>query len=256
MKDLALRALLPLFVVVFGATPVAADEEESPRLITVNGEAEIKVTPDEVIITFGVESLAAKLEAAKTANDEIVARALEVARKRGIEDKYAQTDYFRVETEYDRKSGVGYVLEGYWVRRNVVVTLRDLSKFEDLVSDMLEAGVNHVHGVDFRTTELRKHRDRARSLAIQAAREKATMLADALGQRIGRPRTISEGYAGWWSWYGRGWGPSWRGRMSQNVIQEAPGRSEGGGTLAPGQIAVTANVTVTFELVDTSPQTE
>jgi uncharacterized protein YggE len=137
----------------------------------------------------------------------------------------------------------------------VVVTLRDLSKFEDLVSDMLEVGVNHVHGVDFRTTELRKHRDRARSLAIQAAREKAVMMSGELGQRIGRPHNISEGHAGWWSWYGRWWGPSWRGRMSQNVIQEAAGGA-GGGTLAPGQIAVTANVTVTFELADTLPPTE
>lgn len=255
MKDLALRAFLSLFVVGVGATRVAAHEEESPRLITVTGEAEIKVTPDEVIVTFGVESLAEKLEAAKTANDEIVARALEVARRHEIEDKHVQTDYFQVETDYDHTSGRGYVLEGYWVRRNVVVTLRDMSKFEDLVSDMLEAGVNHVHGVDFRTTELRKHRDRARSLAIQAAREKGVMMAGELGQRIGRPHSISEGRAGWWSWYGRWWGSSWRGRMSQNVIQEAPG-GMGGGTLAPGQIAVTANVTVAFELVDALPPTE
>ncbi|UCG34356.1 MAG: SIMPL domain-containing protein [Phycisphaerales bacterium] len=255
MKDLAFRALLSLFVVAVGTTQVAAHEEESPRLITVNGEAEIKVTPDEVIVTFGVESLAAKLEAAKTANDEIVARALEVARKHGIDDKHVQTGYFQVETDYDHTSGAGYVLEGYWVRRNVVVTLRDLSHFEGLVSDMLEAGVNYVHGVDFRTTELRKHRDRARSLAIQAAREKAVMLAGELEQRIGRPHSISEGHAGWWSWYGRWWGSSWRGRMSQNVIQEVAGGT-GGGTLAPGQIAITANVTVAFELADALPQTE
>jgi uncharacterized protein YggE len=119
----------------------------------------------------------------------------------------------------------------------------------------LKAGVNHVHGVDFRTTELRKHRDRARSLAIQAAREKATMMAGELGQRIGQPHSIREGHAGWWSWYGRWWGSSWRGRMSQNVIQEASGGT-GGGTLAPGQIAITANVTVTFELLDALSQTE
>jgi len=60
-------------------------------------------------------------------------------------------------------------LKGYSVQKTIVVTLSDLSKFEDLLSGVLEAGANYVHNVEFRTTELRKHRDQARALAIQAA---------------------------------------------------------------------------------------
>ena len=58
----------------------------------------------------------------------------------------------------------------------MVITLGDVSRFEDLLSDTLLAGANHVHNVEFRTTELRQHRDAARALAIQAAREKAEAL--------------------------------------------------------------------------------
>jgi len=51
---------------------------------------------------------------------------------------------------------------GYFVRKNISITLKDVSKFEQLLSNVLQAGVNYVHGIDFRTTELRKHRDEAR----------------------------------------------------------------------------------------------
>ena len=63
-------------------------------------------------------------------------------------------------------------------------------KFEDLLSDALEAGVTHVQGIEFRTTELRKHRDRARSLALKAAQEKAELLADGAGRKIGKAISI------------------------------------------------------------------
>jgi Protein of unknown function (DUF541) len=55
----------------------------------------------------------------------------------------------------------------------------------------------HVYGIEFRTCGLRKHRDAARGLAIQAAREKAIALAGELGQEVGRPIDIREEYKGW-----------------------------------------------------------
>jgi len=104
--------------------------------------------------------------------------------------------------------------------------------------------------VDFRTTELRKHRDEARALAIKAAQEKAAALAGELGQTIGQPITISENQSSWWSWYGSWWGYRWGGSATQNVVQNAGGSGAtlGDSALAPGQIAVNASVTVEFEL--------
>jgi uncharacterized protein YggE len=113
----------------------------------------------------------------------------------------------------------------------------------------LEAGATHVHGVQFRTTELRTHKDQARSLAIKAAREKAVALAGELGQGVGQPQQIHEDQSGWWSPYSSWWGPGWGGMMTQNVIQNAATEGYVGDSgLAPGQIAVQARVTVSFAL--------
>jgi uncharacterized protein YggE len=73
-----------------------------------------------------------------------------------------------------------------------VLEIRDTSIFEDILSDILEAGANYVRDVIFRTTELKKYREQARSHAITAAREKAVKLAKELGQKVGKPYIIQE----------------------------------------------------------------
>ena len=224
-------------------------QSHEPRLITVTGEAEVRVVPDEVILTLGVETWDKNLEMARSENDEIVKRVLALAADYDIPPEHVQTDYIGIEPRYKD----GYYEErdfvGYFVHRTIVITLRDLSKFEGLLSGALTAGVNYVQGIEFRTTELRKHRDEARSLAIQAAREKATALAGELGQKVGEPQTIQENQSGWWSGYSAWWGSRWGGSMSQNVIQETGGTAwTGEGSVAPGQVGVNARVTVSFEL--------
>ncbi len=220
-----------------------------PGLITVTGDAEVRVVPDEVILTLGVETWDKELRIAKRQNDERVKAVLALARLAGIESRHIQTDLISLEPRYQD----GYEREnliGYFVRKTIVITLKDISQFEDLLTGLLEADVNYIHGIQFRTTELRQHRDQARALAIKAAREKAEALAGELEEQVGKPRTIREDQAGWWSGYGAWWGSRWFGGPAQNVIQEVGGNDLAGsdGALAPGQITVRARVTVTFEL--------
>jgi uncharacterized protein len=222
-------------------------QDASKRTISVSGESEIRVVPDEVVLTLGVETFDADLQASKADNDARVAAILAAMRERRVPDERVRTDFLQLEPRYrsqtDRLIPVGYV-----VRKTIVVTLREVATFDAVLGAAVAAGATHVHGIDFRTTELRAHRDRARALAIDAAREKAEAMAGRLGQRVGPPLTIAEGHSGWWSGYGSGWGA--RGSaMTQNVVQDTGGEGAGDGTISPGQIAIKGNVTVTFELI-------
>lgn len=234
-------------VTVLSSSPVVA-AEVAPRTISTAGEADVKVVPDEVTLTLGVETNDKDLETAKSQNDARVKKILAAARDAGVDPRHMKTDYLNLEPRYDSRNNERVFL-GYWVRKTLTITLKDVAKFEDVLGRSLAAGANYIHGVDFRTTELRKHRDRARSLAIQAAREKAIALAGELGQKIGKPRSISEGGSGWYSGYGSWWGSHWGNYASQNVVQNAGGSSSSeDGALAPGQVSVRASVSVTFEL--------
>jgi uncharacterized protein len=230
---------------------ISAQAQFGPRLepnsISVNGEAEILVAPDEVILTLGVETFNKILKPAKSLNDELIKKTISVAKGYGIPGEHIQTDYISIEPRYDH-GNPALTLYGYFVRKTVVIRVKDISKFENILSDALEAGVTHVHGVEFRTTELRKHRDQARTLALKAAREKAELLARGAERQIGKALSIGEASFGYWSSYGSGWGRRYGGAV-QNVTQDFGGVSMGSdSSIAPGQISIRANVSASFAL--------
>ena len=193
MRKLSSILLLTITMLTV-SIPALAQEAQRPRLITVTGDAEVRVVPDEVILNLGVETWSKDLKAAKTENDQRVQKILQLAKTFGIESKHVQTDYISIEPRYeDQWEHRNFI--GYFVRKTVAITLRDTSRFEALLSRALEAGADYVHGVQFRTTDLRKHRDQARALAIKAAREKAIDLAIS-SQPAGEPFPTDCGSSG------------------------------------------------------------
>jgi uncharacterized protein YggE len=204
--------------------------------------------PDEVILTLGVETFDKVLKVAKSLNDERVKKTISIAQGYGVPAEYIQTDYINIRPRYQNYDIASQLL-GYVVRKTVVIRLKDISKFEDILSDSLEAGVTHVHGIEFRTTELRKHRDQARSLALKAAQDKAELLTRETGSKLGKVLSIGEASFGYWSSYSSWWGQSYGGGMSQNVTQNfggAPMSSDS--SLAPGHISIRATVGASFAI--------
>jgi len=226
----------------------SATYDDRPK-ITVSGEAIVKVQPDKIVITLGIETNDNDVNAAKQKNNDIMRKALTAIKECGVEEKDIQTDYLSIEPrwkEYER-----YKFLGYFVRNTLVVTLNDTQKVEELLTKALQAGVNYIHGVDFQTTEFKKYREEARVLALKAAKEKAEKMASVLGQTVGNPIQINENPDGApWCYYSSwsGWGRD-RGMSSQNVIQDVQGfTGEISDTIALGKISVRANVNVVFEL--------
>jgi uncharacterized protein len=226
--------------------------EDSPR-ITVTGESLVLAKPDKVVISFGIETRDVDLMKAKEKNVEIWKKAAATLKESGVPNKDVQTEHLCIEPRYEHYDRADSPLS-YNARSMCIVTLSDPAKVEDLISRMLEAGVNHVNGVEFQTTEFKRHRESARELALTAAREKAQKMAAVLGCTIGKPIAINENYSGgsgyfyFSSWSGWGWGRSSSG-MSQNVIQDTRGSGgEDPQSMALGKISIRAGVSVVFEL--------
>lgn len=249
---MSLKFKLMFFVFVLFTLSIPAHAQfitnSGTNSISVNGEAEIRVAPDEVILTLGVETFDKILKSAKSLNDERIKKTISIAKDYGVPAEYIQTDYIGIEPRYEY-GNIARQFLGYAVRKTVVIRLKDISKFEDLLSDTLEAGITHVHGINFRTTELRKHRDQARTLALKAAQEKAESLAKEVGRKAGKALSIGEASYEYWSSYGSWWGSHYGGLMSQNVSQSIGGISmKSDSALAPGQISIRASVGASFAL--------
>ncbi len=239
----------PCFLIVsvlLLATPAFAQAERDRPLITVSGQAEVRVPPDEIVFTLYVESIDKDMLVAKNKTDASIKEILAIARRNNVKDEDVQTSYISVEPkynvddmDYEARRRVVREFLGYQVSKTVVVRLRDIPRFDALLSDVLKAGVTRVRNVEFRDSQVRKHRDQARAMAIKAAQEKAKLLAGEIGQTIGPAYSITESS-----------GDHSPRAMTQNVSSVGGTLSdrEADSSIAPGLISITAQVTVSFRL--------
>ncbi len=238
-----MKTSLTLAILVFSTELLA--QFPNYNAIAVTGDAEIKVVPDQVVLSLGVESRDAGLAVAKGKNDVAVKKVLAVFRQFAIDPSDVQTDFISVDIRYETSAPA--IVSHYVVEKTIALTLKNVARFEEELSAALEAGANHIYDVEFKTTELRKYRDQARALAGKAAIEKANDLAAAAGLKVvGKPAGISSYSYGGGSWYGRyrGWHSS---TQPQNVYQSG-GAGASQGTISLGKISVTATVSMNFHI--------
>jgi uncharacterized protein len=162
-----------------------------PRIISVTGNAEIRVAPDEVVLTLGVDSHDKDLSVAKADNDSRIKAFLNLVHAAGVDPKNIQTSALTMGPEYSEER-IRKLL-GYQVSQTVTVTLTDISKYEALMTNSLKAGINRVDGVYFVIADPKKYKEEARLKAVQLAREKAVAMARELGQTVGKPWQVTEG---------------------------------------------------------------
>ena len=210
--------------------------------IQVSGKAQIRVAPDLVDMRFKVDLTGKELLSTQNEQKTRIAAVIAALKKAGIADKDLQTDQVSIYPLYPDVREE-HEPNGYRVSRSVSCTLRDLTKFDDVLTTALRAGVTGVEGFSFRTSDLRQHRDAARITAVKAAREKAVLLATELGAKVGRALTVIEDQPTM-GFGGLEWEPP---QIPQNAIgRYSGGESEGG--FAVGQIGISATVYVTFAL--------
>src|SRR5260370_20406137 len=97
-----MKNLLFLFAALLTISVQAGAQNSTlPPLITVSGQAEVRVPPDEVVFTLGVESVDKDMLAAKKRTDDSVKEVLAIARKNNIKPEDVQTSYISVQPKYN-----------------------------------------------------------------------------------------------------------------------------------------------------------
>ena len=240
------KVLLSILFILFCLLSVNAQSFDVDKVptIKVTGTAEIQVLPDTATLTFTIARKDESVAVAKKQNDEIVAKVTALAKQFGIAATDVKNDYISVKETTRREKVKGLeddynlVHDGYQVSRNLVVKLRDISRFETFLTALLDAGVDDVNNVAFSSSELRKYKDQARAQAVRAAQEKAQALAKEIGQSIGKAVSIEEndidGYR------------STNANISQNSF--SIGGNQDSETISVGAISVKAQIEVKFLL--------
>src|SRR3712207_2512876 len=94
------RAATSAFVILLAAAAAFAEDKPEPRLVTVAGEAEVNVAPDEVVCDLTVSTFNRELRAAKSQTDDKLKNGVALAKRYGVADADIQTDYVNLVPRY------------------------------------------------------------------------------------------------------------------------------------------------------------
>lgn len=218
---------LSVFALSTAARAAVASSDLDTPSIAVTGESEVRIVPDEVFFQVGVVTIDKDVTLAARDNDAKLKTLLATVKEFGIPAAMVQTG----EMSIRRRENGNQVLVGFEVNKGVSICLKDLSRFEALLSALVKSGVNEMPGIEFRSTAMEEARTKARSQAVKAAKAKATAMAGELGEKIGRALKINEAPVSF-----------------NRFAYSNPSASQTHEGFAPGEIGVQVSVSVEFAL--------
>lgn len=235
------KTLLFVFIISFQIVNAQVYMETSNNLFRVSGDAILRVPPNQVVLSLGVESRGKALAPTKQKNADIMQKAMGFCKKEGVPEKYIQTDYIRINPHYEYRNEV--TIDYYSVNQSISVVIDDLDKYELILTELLNIGINQVNDIEFRTTELKEHRFKVRKMAIEAAKEKAEFLTKEVEIELDKIINIEESTNNPVNSFSR----SNYANLSQNIVQNTTAGIDGS-SLSVGLLSLKATITLTYSL--------
>ena len=221
------------YFVLFSLISTMAIAQNQTPTVEVVGEGIVYATPDMVNISISIEKEGLDLKNLRQKNGEAVAQVLQLLSKELPMENF-QTSYVSLyKDDYNK-------LNKYRVVQNINIKLEDISKYDNLMNAIFDAGVNRIDGINFGVKNKEKLLQEARVAAIDDARKKALLYAVSLDQNIGKAIQIREVNS-----HFNDIQPVER--MSKMSLGSPANGNDN--TLAVGKIAIKAQVNVAFELL-------
>lgn len=233
-----LTAALALVSLPLAAQNNGAAEPVVP-ILSVQGQGEARVAPDEATVRLGVLAQDPTAQAAMTKANLAANAILEAVRKLGVAAEDIQTSELNLNPVYanvPESRGGEPRISGYQATNVVSVRLEKLDQVGPVVDAGLNAGANRLDGVVFGLRNDAAARAEALTRAAEAARAKAETLARALRVRLVGIVEVVEGGVSVFQ-------PLYRGgaRMAmESMAADTP--------VSAGQVGIDANLTLRYQI--------
>ena len=159
--------------------------------ISVTGEGEVEVSPDIIRLQLQVWKTGKSAADAKREVDTITAKLFASATKFGVKTEDISAGRINVNPEYEWREGKRYTV-GQRVQRSVDFTIRDTSSYGDLLDELVDAEVTRIGSTQFDISDMEAQQTKAMISALENAKAKATLMAEALGTKLGAVYRIQE----------------------------------------------------------------
>lgn len=181
-------------------------EETVQSIVSTSGTAIVKVDPDKVSVTIGVETNGATASEAAAANAELMEKVLAALRDLGLEDDQISTSWYSVYPTHEWRSppcieiypqppecDPKNEITGYTAHNSITVTLDADEDVGSVIDGAVAAGATNVDGASFFVSTERQEELRNGLIkdAIDNARVRATSAAAAVDMEISGVKSIN-----------------------------------------------------------------
>ena len=238
MKKLtALFVALALMLTLSATAFAEKDLDEMSKLI-VTGNATVALTADMATLELGAQTRGRTVGEAHQENTKIIEDVLKALKEMGIPEEDIRTSSYYVyfEPDYSVTNAVERLINGSFSVTNMLqVIIRDVGQVSKAIDAAANAGANSINSLSFQSTKATEGYNKALQRAVDDARVKAAVLAEAAGRELGIIVKIEVNEA-----YGVPFGISNRIDFESKDAAATP--------ILSGDVSVTANVVVTFEM--------
>ncbi len=206
-----------------------------PRLVSVNGTGEIKVTPDLAYIDLGVQTKYADAAKAQQENAKLMKAVVDAIKAAGIKAEDIKTTGYNLYQTYDYYENKQS--DPYYIANNTVnVKIKDITKVGAIIDTATLAGANTINSIRFTVADDSVHYAKALEIAMANAKNKATAIMKTFGKAPGLPFAVNEVSNGGILYYD--YAPA------KAMEDMAAGVST---PIESGEITITANVSVSYD---------
>lgn len=211
-----------------------------PPTLTVSGTGESMARPDRATIRLGATAQASDASAAQEQVNEIMTRAIEAIRDLGVKEESISTVGLSLHPVYSdhRPRPMDQPAEprvvGFRAGNTILVRLDDLELVGDVIDAGVKSGANQIEGLSFELKDQTAARSAALRDAAKQARAKADAIAEAMNLGIVSVMEIQEGGAQLFP--------------RQFDMARVAAMDAAGAPVQPGQVQMTASVTVTYRV--------
>jgi len=230
-----MKKLILLLTLITTMSVMGQEQQKLVPQISISGEGKIKVTPDIAVIQLGVQNNGKDAKEVKTLNDVTIDKVIKYIKKFNIPTTDYQTTQMSLYKNYDPEKKK----YSYQANQTISITLKDISKYDAFMMDVMETGVNVINGVEFKSSKMETYETEARKKAILNAKKKADDYVSVLpGQKVGKAILISDNS---YTHYPQ---PMLMAKGAWASDESAAPRE----TLAVGEIEIVCTVNVSFSL--------
>lgn len=212
--------------------------------ISLTSSETVEVVPDmaEISLTIRTEDNSASV--CQQENTEKLNQLLEYLKGLGFEDESIETSGFALNPRY-KWTNNEQKLVGYEMRTTVVVTDIPMDQVGEMLTEAVENGANEIDSVSYFSSQYDQAYNQALAKAIELSKSKGETLAAASGKKLGSVLNITELSDNQYGRYVNAGLSAANGALKEMATADSIAMD-----VMPGEMQVTAEITVEFQLVD------